>query len=155
MFRIHSAEALPTGQTYIYTYNIAADTTNSLPLYHVGFVKYINKDISGKYLYPYIGHLDYPTQPANDLNYALADYYFYNDTNVVTQNNLFYKHWQRTIRQQANGKLLKAKFHLTPDELNKIKFYDQFYVFDTYWNLNKITYNSLSDIHEIELISIV
>lgn len=153
-YRFKSTKPLSTGYTYIDTCTI--DATDTEPLYYTGFIKYSNQDSNGWYKYPYAGHLyPSPTQPVEDLNYALCDYYFYNDAVISTQSNLFYKHHLKTIQQQNTGKLLKAKVYITPSELNQIKFNDKFYIFDTWWNLNSINYNeNNSDIYEVEFISI-
>lgn len=157
LFRIKSAEPLPTGYTYEYTCSIPKDDTTSSPAYNVGWIKYNNKDKRGYYLYPHIGHFyNGPMQPNDDLNYAQCDYYFYNDINIFTENNLFYKHWLRTIRQQRDCKLLKARIHLSPAEVNSIKFNNSYYLFDTWWVLNKFEYNEDgSDLYNVELINII
>ena len=157
VYRIKTSETLPTGNTYTFTCNIPADTSTSSPSYNVGWVKYNNKDSRGYYQYPHIGHFfNGPMQPNDDLNFALCDFYFYDDINIFTQNNLFYKHWLRTIRQQRDCKLLKARIHLSPAEVNSIRFYDKFYVFDTYWVLNKFEYlEDGSDLYQVELINVI
>lgn len=161
LFRVKTAESalltLPTGQTYADTTHIDADPTAGTPYYRLGYTFYKYKDAFGRYKYPYIGHLDLPTAPANDLNYAINNYYFFNDIPIVVQNNLFYKHWERTIRQQSNGKLLKGKFYLTSEQVKNLKFNDLIYVMDAYWYLNKIVYNAqaTNDIYELELISVI
>lgn len=165
VFELVTAESsLPTltgdikypDQSYIFTTHIDADLSISKPYYRIGWTEYINKDDQGRYLYPYIGHFyPGPTQPGEDLNYDTAQYYFYNDISVITKSNLFYKYFQRTIRQQNEGKLLKGKFHLTPQDMASIQFYDTIYCMETYWHLNKYQYNPQNpDIVDIELISI-
>lgn len=157
VFRIQTANALPSGYTYQFTCQTSADLSTSTPAYNIGWIKYSNLDTRGYYLYPHIGHFyNGPMQPNDDLNYAQCDYYFYNDINIFTQNNLFYKHFLRTIRQQRDCKLLKARIHLSPAEVNSIKFNNQFYLFETWWVLNKFEYNEDgSDLYNVELINVI
>lgn len=105
--------------------------------------------------YPYVGHFNDPTNPTFDINYATCDYYFYNDY-TITDNNLYNLHWRRTLGQINNGKLLKAYFNLTSNDIQKFSLNDKIRIDNSYWVVNKIIdYDAnVKKLTAVELISV-
>jgi hypothetical protein len=87
--------------------------------------------------YPYMGLLDKPTNPTFSIEYAQPDYYPYNP-GLLTQNNLYVNYWRRTLAQINSGKLLKAYFWLTEEDIFKLKLNDKVKVNNALWYINKI-----------------
>jgi hypothetical protein len=87
--------------------------------------------------YPYMGLLDKPFNPTFSIEYAQPDYYPYNP-GVLTQNNLYVNYWRRTLAQINDGKLLKAYFWLTEEDIFKLRLNDKIKVNNALWYINKV-----------------
>lgn len=109
--------------------------------------------------YPYAGHFDHPTQPSLDINFGTAKYYFYNNYEYITNNNMYNTYWSNYIRQIEEGRLVTSKFALDETDIRFIKenFNTKIFVDGTYYYVNKIVdYNPLkNDVTTVELLKIV
>jgi hypothetical protein len=105
--------------------------------------------------YPQTGHFDNALTPTFDINYGLCDYYFY-QTSVLTNNNLYNLYWRRTVNQINVGKMLIAYFYLREDDIQTLKLNDKIRIDNSWWNINRvIDYNANDEtLTKVELISI-
>lgn len=89
--------------------------------------------------YPYCGHLDNPDYPTQDLNFGLPDI-IYQPKTLWTENNLFNRFHRKTIAEitDKDSKMVTGYFYLTPIDIFKLDFKNQFYVNGHYLRLNKI-----------------
>jgi hypothetical protein len=103
-----------------------------------------------------MGHLDNPVTPLNDFQYGQPDYLLYDTWDNTTDNNLYNKYYQRYVSQIENGKLLVAKFKLTPSDILNLDFRNKVWIHDSYWFVNKITdYNANKEqLTTVELINV-
>jgi hypothetical protein len=86
--------------------------------------------------YPYVGHFNDPKTPSYDLNFGVCDYY---PTNIpVTQNNLYYKFWPRTISSINTGKMLSAYFWLTEADIHLLRLNYIIRIDNGYFTINRI-----------------
>jgi hypothetical protein len=94
-------------------------------------------DVTTLTQYPYMGLLDKPTNPSFSIEYAQPDYYPYNP-GLLTQNNLYVNYWRRTLAQINSGKLLKAYFWLTEEDILKLKLNDKIKINNSLWYINTV-----------------
>lgn len=94
-------------------------------------------DVTTLTQYPYMGLLDKPTNASFSIEYAQPDYYPYNP-GLLTQNNLYVNFWRRTLAQINSGKLLKAYFWLTEEDIFKLRLNDKIKVNNALWYINKV-----------------
>ncbi len=87
--------------------------------------------------YPQTGHFDNALTPTFDINYGLCDYYFY-QTSVLTNNNLYNLYWRRTVNQINVGKMLIAYFYLREDDIQTLKLNDKIRIDNSWWNINRV-----------------
>lgn len=89
--------------------------------------------------YPYCGHLDNPDYPTQDLNFGLPDI-IYQPKTLWTENNLFNRFHRKTITEitDKDSKLVTGYFKLSPIDIYKLDFKNQFFVNGHYLRLNKI-----------------
>jgi len=107
-------------------------------------------------VYPYAGHLDNPYNPTFDLNWGLCkEYYHYPSTNnsYFTTNNLVNLYWLQTINDiiKPDNHLLTLKVHLTPYDIYTFNIFDTIQMDNVYYRINKIDYNVITEIAEVEL----
>ena len=90
--------------------------------------------------YPFMGHFDRPVNPTYDLNYNQCDYYFYDNFNYITSNNLYNKFWKRTLDTMNDGKLVTAYFYLNSANIGQFKLNTKIYLkqYNKYFVINKI-----------------
>jgi hypothetical protein len=90
--------------------------------------------------YPFMGHFDRPVSPTYDLNYGQCDYYFYDNFNYITSNNLYNKFWKRTLDTMNDGKLVTAYFDLDSANIGQFKLNTKIYLkqYNKYFVINKI-----------------
>lgn len=90
--------------------------------------------------YPYAGHFDDPIEPTLDINFGVCKYYWYNELESVTQNNMYNKYWSNYIRQIEEGRMVTSKFYLDEADIRFIKdnFNTKIFVLDSYYYVNKI-----------------
>ena len=105
--------------------------------------------------YPQTGHFNNALTPTFDINFGVCDYYFY-QTIVLTNNNLYNLYWRRTVNQINVGKMLIASFHLNEADVQTLKLNDKIRIDNSWWNINKIIdYNANNEVlTKVELISI-
>lgn len=105
---------------------------------------------------PLLTHFDDPINPTFDINFGTCDYYFYNNWNSKTNNNLYNLYWRRTLKQIDNGKLFTAYFDLNEADIQSLKLNHKIRIDNSYWNINKvIDYNANNkQATKVELISI-
>lgn len=105
--------------------------------------------------YPQTGHFDDALTPTFDLNFGICDYYFY-QTSVLTNNNLYNLYWRRTVNQINVGKMLTASFYLRENDIQTLKLNDKIRIDNSWWNINKIMdYNANDEaLTKVELISV-
>lgn len=105
--------------------------------------------------YPHISHLDSPTNPTFDLNFALCDFSFRTDEYGDTNNNLYNLHWRRTINQINEGKQLIAYFNLNEVDIMNLSLNDRIKIDNSYWTISKVQdYNcNNNEPTKVELIS--
>lgn len=106
--------------------------------------------------YPMATHLDDPINPGFDINFDRCAYYFYNDWDPMTQNNLFNLFHRRVISQLTKGRLMTAFFRLTPLDILDFKLNDKIFIHDTWFNVNRIIdYNANADqLTKVQLVTI-
>jgi len=106
--------------------------------------------------YPMATHLDDPVNPSFDLNFDRCAYYFYNDWDPMTLNNLFNLFHRRYISQLTKGRIMTAFFRLTPLDILNFRLNDRIFINDTWWNVNKIVdYNANSEqLTKVELVTV-
>lgn len=115
-------------------YNGGTKTTN-LPY------TYIDSTVSttSETTYLYAGHLDSPTAPTVDLNFAVPNELYYN-TNIYTNANLFNLYHKRFLDEitDPDSKVVTGYFYLTPYDIARLDFRDTYYFEKQYFRLNKI-----------------
>jgi hypothetical protein len=97
--------------------------------------------------YPMAGTFDDAYNPSFDLNFGVAQTYFFNYTNL-TDANLYNVYWKRTVEEMIspNTKVLKASFYLTAEDIYKFKPNDKIFIDNTYYRISKIIdYNPVKD----------
>lgn len=108
--------------------------------------------------YPHMGHFyPDPINPLYDLNFAQTDYLYYNEWNLLTDNNLYNNYYRRYLSQIENGKLLTGKFRLNEYDIINLDLRDKVFIYDTYWFINIVkdyNTNSKDGLTTVELINI-
>jgi hypothetical protein len=145
--------------------NGAAPKTNLRILYDNGEVIANNVVIRSGYntltptggAYPYLSHfggLD-PFNPESDINFAVAQYYYY-QVAQNTDNNLYNTYWRRTVAQINGGKLLTAYFLLNEVDIQLMDLNDKIRIDNSWWSINKIIDYNANDLvpTKVELISL-
>ncbi len=145
--------------------NGAAPKTNLRILYDNGEVIANNVVIRSGYdtltptggAYPYLSHfggLD-PFNPESDINFATAQYYYY-QVAQNTDNNLYNTYWRRTVAQINGGKLLTAYFLLNEVDIQLMELNDKIRIDNSWWSINKIIDYNANDLvpTKVELISL-
>lgn len=112
--------------------------------------------------YPYAGHFNHPTLADEDLNFGVPRSLFYFG-NTITNNNLYNVYYRRMIEELTNkdSRIVTANFYLTPDDLNKLRFYDKIFVDSmasgtgVYYRINKIEYDPVrAGSYKVELLKV-
>ena len=145
--------------------NGAAPKTNIRILYDNGQVTANEVIINSGYniqtstagVYPYLSHFggDDPFNPESDINFAVAQYYYY-QVSQNTNNNLYNKYWRRTVAQINGGKLLTAYFLLNEIDIQLMELNDKIRIDNSWWSINKIIDYNANDLvpTKVELISL-
>ena len=120
-----------------------------------GYRDSITNSLSKKYNYRYAGHL-YPN-PSNstyDLNFGICDYYSH-DFSTMTNNNLYNQHYYNQMDIFDNGHIMTAYFNLSYNDVMQLDLSSRIYVFDSWWNINKVIDFNLVDekLTKVELIT--
>ena len=107
--------------------------------------------------YPYLSHFGGtdPFNPIFDINFAPAQYYYY-QVAQNTDNNLYNKYWRRTVAQINGGKLLTAYFLLNEIDIQLMELNDKIRIDNSWWSINKIIDYNANDLvpTKVELISL-
>lgn len=124
-----------------------------------GYFRIVNPNGSLSQLasdYPMATHLDDPINPGFDLNFDRCAYYYYNDWDPMTLNNLFNMFHRRYISQLTKGRIMTAFFRLTPSDILNFRLNDRIFINDAWWNVNKIIdYNANGDqLTKVELVTV-
>ena len=145
--------------------NGAAPKTNIRILFDNGQVTAQNVVINSGYntetstggLYPYLSHFGGPDpfNPVSDINFAVAQYYYY-QVAQNTDNNLYNSYWRRTVAQINGGKLLTAYFLLNEVDIQLMELNDKIRIDNSWWSINKIIDYNANDLvpTKVELISL-
>jgi hypothetical protein len=145
--------------------NGAAPKTNIRILYDNGQVTANEVIINSGYdiqtstagVYPYLSHFggDDPFNPLLDINFATAQYYYY-QVAQNTDNNLYNSYWRRTVAQINGGKLLTAYFLLNEIDIQLMELNDKIRIDNSWWSINKIIDYNANDLvpTKVELISL-
>jgi len=108
-------------------------------------------------LYPYLSHFGGPDpfNPESDINFATAQYYYY-QVAQNTDNNLYNTYWRRTVAQINGGKLLTAYFLLNEVDIQLMELNDKIRIDNSWWSINKIIDYNANDLvpTKVELISL-
>ena len=107
--------------------------------------------------YPYLSHFGGtdPFNPIFDINFAPAQYYYY-QVAQNTDSNLYNKYWRRTVAQINGGKLLTAYFLLNEVDIQHMELNDKIRIDNSWWSINKIIDYNANDLvpTKVELISL-
>jgi len=107
--------------------------------------------------YPYLSHFGGadPFRPVSDINFATAQYYYY-QVAQNTDNNLYNRYWRRTVAQINGGKLLTAYFLLNEVDIQIMELNDKIRIDNSWWSINKIIDYNANDLvpTKVELISL-
>lgn len=112
--------------------------------------------------YPYSGHFNHPTNGSTDINFDVPKFLYY-EGNVITNNNLFNLYYKKMLEElvDKDSRIITANFYLTPDDLNKLRFYDKIFIDSlssgtgNYFRINKIEYDPVrSGSYKVELLKI-
>jgi hypothetical protein len=90
--------------------------------------------------YGYAGHLDNPTEPTNDLNFAVPGQVFFTLSVAYPTTNLFTAFWGDYIAEitSKDSKLLSCYLYLTVEDIFSLNFARLIYIDGALWRLNKI-----------------
>lgn len=123
-----------------------------------GFVS-SDKDRPSLYLdqYPYCGHNDLPFDPTQTLEYGMSKKLYYDMQALngsITNNNLFNVYWRRQFLEQTDpdGHLLTTTCILSALDIQTLDLTGIIQVNFVKYRINKITYNPITYIAEVELI---
>ena len=91
-------------------------------------------------VYGYAGHLDNPTEPTNDLNFAVPNQLYFTLINPYPTTNLFTAFWGDYIAEitSKDSKLLSCYLYLTIEDIYSLNFARLIYIDGALWRLNKI-----------------
>jgi hypothetical protein len=131
-------------------YDVGVLTCQPFNIYEQGTI-----GTTGLTSYPQTGHFNDALTPTFDINFGVCDYYFY-QTSVLTNNNLYNLYWRRTVNQINVGKMLIASFLLNEADIQTLKLNDKIRIDNSWWNINKvIDYNANDEVlTKVELISV-
>jgi len=152
-----------TFDAYLPMINGIAPKTNIRILYDAGLQTCLpfniyeqgTTGITGLTDYPQTGHFNNALTPTFDINFGVCDFYFY-QTSVLTNNNLYNLYWRRTVNQINVGRMLTASFLLNEADIQTLKLNDKIRIDNSWWNINKvIDYNANDEVlTKVELISV-
>jgi len=152
-----------TFDAYLPMINGIAPKTNIRILYDAGLQTCLpfniyeqgTTGVTGLTDYPQTGHFNNALTPTFDINFGVCDFYFY-QTSVLTNNNLYNLYWRRTVNQINVGRMLTASFLLNEADIQTLKLNDKIRIDNSWWNINKvIDYNANDEVlTKVELISV-
>jgi hypothetical protein len=103
-------------------------------------------------VYPYAGHFDDPFNPIYDINYGKCNDYYY-DWLQTTSSNLYNDYWKNTIQDiiAIDSHIWKGKLYLKEFDIIELNLFDTIQMDNVYYKINKIDYNPLTEIADVEL----
>lgn len=87
--------------------------------------------------YPHLSMFNKPFNPTFSTEYAQSSFYAYNPQ-LITENNLYTLHWRRTLAQINSGKMLKAWFWLTEEDIQGLRMNDKIKVNNALYYINAV-----------------
>lgn len=107
---------------------------------------------TSKTTYPFAGHIDDPNSPSYDINYGFTKTYYYNWSNVVT-NNLYNNYWDNYIKDitAEDSHIWKGTLHLTIFDIVNLSLFDTIQMDEVFYKINKLDYNPLTELADVEL----
>jgi hypothetical protein len=109
--------------------------------------------------YGYAGHLDNPTEPSNDLNFAVPNQVFFNLSTVYPTTNLFTAFWGDYVAEitAKDSKLLSCYLYLTIEDIYSLNFARLIYIDGALWRLNKVVdFNpAMPETTKVELLRVI
>lgn len=107
--------------------------------------------------YPYCGHNDLPFNPTQTLEYGMSKKLYYDMQaldGTITNNNLFNVYWRKQFLEQTDpdSHLLTATCVLSALDIQTLDLTGIIQVNFVKYRINKITYNPITYIAEVELI---
>jgi hypothetical protein len=110
--------------------------------YHIKNLYPSNSNLTSPALtvYGYAGHLDNPTQPTNDLNFAVPNEVYIKLLTPYPSTNLFTAFWGDYIAEitSKDSKLLTCYLYLTVEDIFSLNFARLIYIDGALFRLNKI-----------------
>lgn len=103
-------------------------------------------------LFPYAGHLDNPYTPTEDLDYAVPEQTYFTIQNM-TNNNLYNRYWRSHVNEiiDPNQHLLTFTGPIPSEVMRNLDLRWVIQFENVYYRINKITYNPLTELAEVEL----
>jgi hypothetical protein len=129
--------------------------------YHIKQAYPSNSNATSGHLnvYGYAGHLDNPTEPTNDLNFAIPNQVYFNLTNPYPSTNLFTAFWSEYIAEitSKDSKLLTCYLYLTVEDIYSLNFARLIYIDGALFRLNKIIdFNpAIPETTKVELLRVI
>lgn len=109
--------------------------------------------------YGYAGHLDNPTQPTNDLNFAVPNEVYIKLLTPYPSTNLFTAFWGDYIAEitSKDSKLLTCYLYLTVEDIFSLNFARLIYIDGALFRLNKIIdFNpAIPETTKVELLRVI
>jgi len=103
-------------------------------------------------LFPYAGHLDNPYTPNEDLDYGVPEQTYFT-IQSYTNNNLYNKYWRSHINEiiDPNQHLLTFTGPIPSEVMRNLDLRWVIQFENVYYRINKITYNPITELAEVEL----
>jgi hypothetical protein len=128
--------------------------------YHIKGLSPSNSNISAKLnAYGYAGHLDNPTLPTNDINFAIPNEVYFTLPTAYPTTNLFTAFWGDYIAEitSKDSKLLTCYLYLNIEDIYSLNFARLIYIDGALFRLNKIIdFNpALDQTTQVELLRVI
>jgi hypothetical protein len=78
-----------------------------------------------------------PQDPELDISFGTPQYFAYPIENM-TNANLYNRFYRNQLQILERGKMLKAKFRLTANDIATLRFNERIYLLESWWNINRI-----------------
>lgn len=136
IFSTDSAGNITPKQSNIRILYYGGEIATAFPWTYTGLISGTTTEVT----YPYAGHLDSVTSPTIDLSFGVPNEVYYTALSY-TNNNLYNAYYKQFIEEitDPNSKIITGYFYLTPYDILKLDFRNQFYVDGYFLRLNKVT----------------
>jgi hypothetical protein len=128
-----------------------------------------HKDLTGALItetitgYPYAGHYDHPINTTIDINPGSVPFVLAEMPSIAgapwepTPNNEYYRRWQNTIEQLAEGRLRKSKAYIKPNQMRFIRNNPNTKIFieNTYYFINKILFEGNQNLRKLATLELI